>query len=173
MSSTANIIASSHSRKVWPLTGGVHPRENKQQSTRTPIATPALPERLVLPLSQHAGAPAEAAVQVGDKVLKGQMIARAAGFVSAPVHASTSGTVIAIEDHPVPHPSNMHDKCIVIESDGEDRWCELNPVIDFKKEKPETLIEHIRQAGISGMGWGRFSDSHQAGSGYTGSYANP
>ena len=159
MSSTVNIISTDKvrgARKVWPITGGVHPQENKQQSTRTPIADIALPEQLIFALSQHAGAPAEPVVKVGDKVLKGQVIARASGFVSAPVHASTSGTVIAIEDRPVPHPSNMHDKCIVLKSDGEDRWCELNPISDYKKENPENLIEHIRQAGISGMGGAGF-----------------
>ena len=159
MSSTTNIIGTDKvagARKVWSITGGVHPQENKQQSTRSPIADLALPEQLVFALSQHAGAPAEPVVKVGDKVLKGQMIARAAGFVSAPVHASTSGTVIAIEDRPVPHPSNMHDKCIVLESDYEDRWCELSPIADFKKENADTLIEHIRQAGVSGMGGAGF-----------------
>ena len=157
MSNTANIISSSGgARKVWPITGGVHPQENKRQSTRTPIAGIALPDQLVFALSQHAGTPAEPVVKAGDKVLKGQVIARAAGFVSAPVHASTSGTVIAIEDRPVAHPSNMYDKCIVLESDGEDHWCDLQPVADFKQEKPEALIELIRQAGISGMGGAGF-----------------
>ena len=157
MSNTADIITSnSSSRNVWPITGGVHPRENKQQSTRTPVADIALPEQLIFALSQHAGAPAEPVVKVGDKVLKGQVIARAAGFVSAPVHASTSGTIIAIEDRPVPHPSNMHDQCIVLESDGEDRWCELYPVPDFNKETPQALINTIRQTGVSGMGGAGF-----------------
>lgn len=162
MSNSTNIISSDKvngPRKVWPITGGVHPQENKQQSTRTPVADIAIPEQLVFALSQHAGSPAEPVVKVGDKVLKGQVIARATGFVSAPVHASTSGTVIAIENRPVPHPSNMHDQCIVLESDGEDRWCELNPVADFRQESPETLIEHIRQAGVSGMGGAGFPTS--------------
>ena len=113
----------------------------------------------MLPLSQHAGSPAEPLVCVGDKVLKGQMIARPAGFISTPLHASTSGTVVAIEPRPVPHPSGFNDLCIVLESDGEDRWDALNPVTDFKAAPPKNLIEHIRQAGISGMGGAGFPTS--------------
>nr|MDT0253949.1 hypothetical protein [Endozoicomonas sp.] len=75
-----NLIASSE-RKIWPLIGGVHPEQNKFQSTGRPIGNPALPKTLVLPLSQHAGAPAEPIVSVGEKVRKGQRIAKASGFV--------------------------------------------------------------------------------------------
>ena len=142
--------------RVWPLTGGVHPPENKHQSTSLPIKRAPLPERLILPLSQHAGSPAEPVVQAGDKVLKGQLIARATGFVSVPLHAPTSGTIKAIEPHAIPHPSGMHDNCIVIDSDGEDRWCELNPVEDYRQTDPDQLVEVIRNAGIAGMGGAGF-----------------
>ncbi|AMO55373.1 electron transport complex subunit RsxC [Endozoicomonas montiporae] len=142
--------------RVWPLTGGVHPAENKHQSTATPIRIAPLPKRLVLPLSQHAGSPAEPVVQVGDKVLKGQLIAKATGFVSVPLHAPTSGTIAAIELHAIPHPSGMHDNCIVIDTDGEDRWCELNPVDDYRQTEPAQLVDIIRNAGIAGMGGAGF-----------------
>ncbi|UYM17265.1 electron transport complex subunit RsxC [Endozoicomonas euniceicola] len=142
--------------RVWPLTGGVHPPENKHQSTGLPIKPAPLPERLILPLSQHAGSPAEPVVQAGDKVLKGQLIARATGFVSVPLHAPTSGTIKAIEPHAIPHPSGMNDNCIVIDSDGEDRWCELNPIEDYRQTDPERLVEVIRNAGIAGLGGAGF-----------------
>ena len=142
--------------RIWPLTGGVHPVENKHQSTGRPISPAPLPKKLILPLSQHAGAPADPIVNVGDKVLKGQMIAKATGFVSVPVHAPTSGTVTAIERHAIPHPSGMHDNCIVLETDGEERWCELQPIEDYRNHPPEKLVEHIRNSGISGMGGAGF-----------------
>lgn len=151
----AQIIASSE-RKAWPLKGGVHPEENKRQSTGLPITKAPLPATLVMPLSQHAGTPAEPVVQTGDKVLKGQLIARATGFISMPVHASSSGTVIAIEDRSVAHPSGFKDRCIVIQTDGVDHWCELNPVEDYRNESSEVLIKKIREAGISGMGGAGF-----------------
>ena len=73
--------------KIWDIHGGIHPAENKQQSLGGPIQAVPLPDVLILPLSQHIGAPASPLVKVGDKVLKGQMIAAAKGFVSAPIHA--------------------------------------------------------------------------------------
>ncbi|MRI31984.1 electron transport complex subunit RsxC [Endozoicomonas sp. OPT23] len=142
--------------KTWPLTGGVHPEENKHQSTSKPISKASIPAKLVLPLSQHAGAPAEAIVEVGDRVLKGQMVAKAIGFVSVPVHAPTSGVVTAIDDHSIPHPSGMNDTCITIETDGKDEWCELKPVEDYLAVEPSELVEHIRQSGIAGMGGAGF-----------------
>ncbi|WP_422137370.1 electron transport complex subunit RsxC [Endozoicomonas sp. ALC020] len=142
--------------KVWPLTGGVHPEENKHQSNRTPIRPTPMPEKLILPLSQHAGSPAQPIVSVGDTVLKGQMIAKATGFVSVPVHAPTSGTVTAISSQAIPHPSGMHDECITLVPDGKDQWCELKPVNDYTTVEPATLVELIRQSGIAGMGGAGF-----------------
>lgn len=142
--------------RVWPLTGGVHPPENKFQSTGTAIRKAPLPKRLTLPLSQHAGSPSEPVVQVGDKVLKGQQIAKATGFVSVPLHAPTSGTIVAIETHAIPHPSGMHDNCIIIETDGEDRWCELTPIKDYRQVEAAQLVDVIRNAGIAGMGGAGF-----------------
>ncbi|MGI9281660.1 MAG: electron transport complex subunit RsxC [Endozoicomonas sp.] len=143
-------------QRVWPLTGGVHPEENKHQSTSVPIKPAPLPEKLILPLSQHAGSPAEPIVSVGEKVLKGQMIAKATGFVSVPVHAPTSGTIAAISSEAIPHPSGMHDECITLIPDGEDQWCELQPVRDYKSIEPSALVDHIRQSGIAGMGGAGF-----------------
>ena len=83
-------------RKVFGFHGGIHPPENKHQSVRTPIADAGIPPQLVIPLSQHICAPAKPIVALGDKVLKGQMIAAPRGFVSVPMHAPTSGSIVAI-----------------------------------------------------------------------------
>ena len=102
--------------------GGIHPPENKTQSTQSAIEPALLPSKLILPLQQHIGQMAKPLVEVGDRVLKGQMIAEAQGFVSAAVHAPTSGTVTAIAPHGLPHPSGLSELCITIESDGQDEW---------------------------------------------------
>lgn len=143
-------------RKIWSIPGGVHPPENKSQSMQQPLGTIALPERLILPLSQHIGAPAKPVVAVGDRVLTGQVIAEASGVVSAPVHASSSGTVVAIEDHPLAHPSGMSGPCILIEPDGKDEWIELQPSEDYLQLEREELLAKIRNAGIAGMGGAGF-----------------
>jgi len=143
-------------RRVWDIHGGIHPAENKTQSSGQAIVAAAMPQQLVFPLSQHIGAPAKAIVAVGEHVLKGQMIAAAHGFVSAPVHASSSGRVLAIEQRLVPHPSGISAPAIVIETDGLDQWTELQPVTDYQSLEPAALLDVIRQAGIAGMGGAGF-----------------
>ncbi|HUH36830.1 MAG TPA: electron transport complex subunit RsxC [Spongiibacteraceae bacterium] len=143
-------------RQVWDFHGGIHPPENKHQSTGQPIRFAGIPTELVLPLAQHIGAPAEPVVAVGDAVLKGQVIASAKGLVSVPVHAPTSGTVVAIEDRPVPQPSGLPGRCIVIHPDGQERWIERKPVADYTALEPAALIALIRDAGIAGMGGAGF-----------------
>ncbi len=83
-------------RRLFRFKGGVHPPQHKEMSTRRPIRPAQLPKQLVLPLHQHIGESSEPIVQVGDHVLKGQQIARARGYVSASLHAPSSGTVVAI-----------------------------------------------------------------------------
>ena len=140
--------------------GGLHLPDNKHQSTSLPVEKASLPKRLLLPLQQHIGEPAEPLVAVGERVLKGQMIAAAQGLISAPVHASSSGTVVEIGDHPVPHPSGLPAPCIVIETDGRDEWCELPPpIVDVDAMNPDALRERIRNAGIVGMGGAAFPSS--------------
>ena len=147
---------SNQTRKTFQTPGGIHPPENKSQSNNTAIQKAALPAQLVLPLSQHIGTAATALVEVGDKVLKGQCIAQAKGSISAPVHAPSSGTVTAIEERVIPHPSGMSASCIVIETDGDERWCELSSYADFKALAPSKLVELIRRAGITGLGGAGF-----------------
>ncbi|MBV1920793.1 MAG: electron transport complex subunit RsxC, partial [Pseudomonadales bacterium] len=95
------------SRRIWDIPGGIHPAENKQQSLQSGIITANIPAELVVPVQQHIGAPGKPCVNVGDNVLKGQVIAEANGFVSLPTHAPTSGEIIAIESRPVQHPSQI------------------------------------------------------------------
>ncbi|PLW66737.1 electron transport complex subunit RsxC [Pseudohalioglobus lutimaris] len=143
-------------RKVFDFHGGIHPAENKHQSLRTPIASAGVPAELILPLSQHIGAPAEPIVEVGQRVLKGQVVAAASGFVSVPVHAPTSGQVTAIEDRLIAHPSGLSAPCIVITSDGLDQWQECQPVADYHSVDKADLLARIRDAGIAGMGGAGF-----------------
>lgn len=142
--------------RTWPIHGGIHPAENKHQSMQLPLADVSLPDELVLPLNMHLGAPAEPIVAVGDRVLTGQMIAEPVGPFSAAVHASSSGTVTAIEDRPLPHPSGMRGPCIVIATDGKDEWVELTPCDDYRAVALPDLVERIRRAGIAGMGGAGF-----------------
>lgn len=143
-------------RKIWELPGGIHPLENKARSLKLPLTQVSLPTQIILPLSQHIGAPAKPIVSVGDRVLTGQRIAEANGMVSVPVHASTSGRVVAIEERPIIHASGMTAPCIVIEPDGHDEWVALNPCADYTALDAKELSGRIRNAGIAGMGGAGF-----------------
>ncbi len=143
-------------RKLFKFPGGVHPPQHKAETASAPIGRAALPERLILPLHQHIGEAAEPLVAVGEPVLKGQKIAKARGYVSAPVHASSSGTVVAIEPRPIAHPSGLSDTCIVIEPDGRDQWIERTPVEDYTALDASELRNIIRNAGIVGLGGAGF-----------------
>ncbi|WGL18118.1 electron transport complex subunit RsxC [Microbulbifer bruguierae] len=158
----AHLIASEKARdlsrelKINDFHGGIHPPENKHQSTAEPIGSIPLAEDLIVPLNQHIGATAIPLVKLGDLVLKGQKIAEADGPVSCPVHAPSSGKVVAIEPMTVPHPSGMVADCIQIRTDGRDEWCALTPLADYKNRDAEELLEQIRNSGIAGMGGAGF-----------------
>ncbi|MFT4811936.1 MAG: electron transport complex protein RnfC [Marinoscillum sp.] len=143
------------------FSGGVHPQENKHQSTQTAIAQLPLPAQLIVPIGQHIGAPANVIVDVGEVVLKGQLIAQPQGFISAGIHAPTSGKVVAIEQRELPHSSGLEGICIVIDSDGKDQWLEeiLNgslAINDYLEADNEVLVKRIRDCGITGMGGASF-----------------
>src|SRR5690554_2212086 len=137
-------------RKIWDIPGGIHPPENKTQSLQTAVAVPPMPEQLVLPLIQHAGTAARPVVDAGDQVLKGQLLAEPGGAVSAAIHAPTSGLISAIEDRPVPHPSGMSARCIILIPDGRDQWCARRGLDDYRGASPTALLDRIRDAGIAG-----------------------
>lgn len=145
--------------KLWDIHGGIHPAENKEQSSQKPIRQAALPKKLYLPLQQHIGSPSELSIKVGDKVLKGQRIAEANGFISASLHAPTSGTVVAIENRAIPHPSGLSAETLIIETDGEETWCEREIIEDYRHTDPKVLLNHIRNHGITGMGGAGFPTS--------------
>ena len=134
--------------------GGVHPFEGKDLSKDKPIRELLPKGELVYPLSQHIGAPATPIVAVGDTVLKGQKIAEAGGFVSAPIHASVSGTVKKIEPRRVPTGDMVNS--IVIESDGEFNEVEYQAVEDVSALSKEEIINRIKEAGVVGMGGAGF-----------------
>ena len=142
-------------KETFPFHGGVHPPENKLQSTQLPIGQLTLPTKLVLPLRQHVGNIPKVKVQVGEHVLKGQLIAEAEGTVSAAIHAPTSGTITAIEDAIIPHPSGLADRCITITPDGKDEWI-ARQAQDWKTADRRSLVASLRLSGIVGLGGATF-----------------
>lgn len=138
--------------------GGVYPPENKSQSMQQAPGSLPIPATLIFPVSQHMGAPAEPIVAVGDKVLAGQKIAEAIGAFSASIHASSSGTVTAIEDRPLPHASGMSGLCIVIETDGQHQSIDSSEqaITDYTSKTPAELLSRIRESGITGLGGAGF-----------------
>ncbi|OHU93852.1 electron transport complex subunit RsxC [Pseudoalteromonas byunsanensis] len=151
---------------LWQFPGGVHPPQQKSLSNQQPTARLPLPDKLVLPLKQHIGANGQLLVKEGDKVLKGQPLTKPTANWSLPVHASTSGEITAIKPLPSAHPSALPELSIVIAPDGNDTWCELNPVSNLHELSHKTLIDILHNAGIAGMGGAGFptyikADSHQ------------
>ena len=134
--------------------GGVHPYDGKDFAKDQPIRRIKPKEILVYPLSQHIGAPASPIVAVGDTVLRGQKIAEAGGFVSAPVFASVSGTVKAIEPRHVATGDLVNS--IIIENDGEMKETDFHGVEDVASLSKEQIIEKVKEAGVVGMGGAGF-----------------
>lgn len=134
--------------------GGIHPYDGKDLTKDKPIRQVLPKGDLVYPLSQHIGAPAVPLVKKGDRVLTGQKIAEAGAFVSAPVHATVSGTVKAIEPRRVVTGDNVMS--IVVENDGLYEEVEYPPALDLQTSTREEIIERIKEAGIVGMGGAGF-----------------
>jgi len=141
--------------KLFSFKGGIKPDPQKTQSTQRPIAKAPLVNRYVVPLHQSVGGTPRPIVQVGDRVLKGQRLGEADGWVSAAVHAPTSGTVIEIGPHIIPHPSGLPTDCVVIEADGQDTWIERMP-FNLNGASTEAVREYLRDMGIVGMGGATF-----------------
>lgn len=137
------------------FSGGVHPAGNKQLSAHKPTVAAKLPQRAVIPLSQHIGAPTKPLVVIGQEVKKGEKIGETTGFVSAPVHASISGKVVAIGSFP--HILGVNIPGIVIENDGRDEWVAgLRETHDYLMLSADELKKHVQDAGIVGMGGATF-----------------
>ena len=150
--------------KLFNIRGGVHPFENKHATAGCAITPIPLADRLYIPLQQHIGAPAEPIVKRGDKILKGQLLANSQGMISAPVHAPTSGKVIAIGKYPAPHPSGLPVRTIIIEPDGEERWIDISlPYQDPFSLDPDEIATRVAAAGIVGMGGATFPSAVKLG----------
>jgi len=134
--------------------GGLHPYDGKELSKDKPIKNVLPKGELIFPLSQHIGAPAIPVIEKGERVLTGQMIAKANGFVSAPIYSSVSGTVKAIEPRRVL--SGERAECIIIENDGLYEELQYESIENLDQLSKQEIIERVRQAGIVGMGGAGF-----------------
>ncbi len=139
---------------MLPFKGGIHPDDGKERAKGSEIVDLKPTGNLVYPVSQHIGAPAAPVVKVGDVVLKGQKIAEAGGFVSAPIYASVSGTVKAIEPHLNPTGGTVNS--IVIENDGEYKEVEYPETKPLEEMSKEEILNAIGEAGVVGMGGAGF-----------------
>ena len=135
------------------LHGGLRLPANKEASTAQAILDVPIPSQLILPLAQHVGDPAQPIVGIGERVLKGQLIAESESSLGAPVHASSSGRIVAIEMWPISRRNGGRAPCIVIETDGEDRAVErAETPVPFDSLPPDLLATKILQGGIVGLG---------------------
>lgn len=149
--------------KLFRIRGGVHPDSHKEATAHLPITVLPMPERLYIPLQQHIGAPAEPVVRRGNRVLKGQILARSQGVISAPIHAPTSGTILKIGKHPAPHPSGLPVRTIILEADGKDEWLPLPEAVDPFTLSSEDIAAKVAEAGIVGMGGATFPSAVKLG----------
>ncbi|MCL1105521.1 electron transport complex subunit RsxC, partial [Shewanella algicola] len=139
---------------LWQSPGGIHPPQLKTLSNQSTIARLPLAHRFVVPVPL-VGEQAVLTVAVGDQVLKGQMLTEGTGFTYLPVHAPTSGRVVAIEQHATNHPSSLPTLSCVIEADGQNAWCELIPH-SLEQLSKNQILDKIKNAGIAGMGGAAF-----------------
>jgi electron transport complex protein RnfC len=137
--------------------GGVHPPYKKILSSNSPITETRPPKIVIIPLSQHIGAPCKPFVTIGQEVKKGEMIGEAGGFVSAPVHSSVSGKVVAIGEFP--NAMGKMVSSIVIENDLKEEWTSLKDTPDYMDLAVDELKEKIKAAGIVGLGGAAFPTS--------------
>ena len=136
----------------YKFKGGVHP--NYMKAPESPVTVIAPPAQVVIPMIQHIGAPCKPLVQVGDYVKMYQKIGESPAPVSAPVHASVSGKVVAVE--PRPHPLGDMIMSVVIENDFQDTPNLMEPLTEEQMKDPEAILERIREAGVVGMGGAMF-----------------
>lgn len=135
--------------------GGIHPDDCKSFTRHKPVEALPPPEHLVLPMSMHIGAPCKPTVDLGDKVLLGQVIGTSDSPVSAPIHAPVSGRVAAIE--PRPHPNGSRVLSVILENDGLDKpHASVAPYGSVESLTPDELLNIIQMAGIVGLGGAAF-----------------
>ncbi|MCL2075765.1 MAG: electron transport complex subunit RsxC [Betaproteobacteria bacterium] len=140
-------------QKIFSFPGGIKLAHRKEASSEKAIEPLPMPDRLILPLRHSAGSAPMPIVKTGEKVKKGQCLASAESWISASLHAPTSGTVRDIGDYPIAHPSGLAALCIVIEADGEDAWVERRPFLeDSARLGPEATQRYLQGMGVVGMG---------------------
>lgn len=135
---------------------GVHPDDHKRPAADAPLRALPPPARVFMPLQQHVGGAARPVVLVGQKVLKGQLLAEPQGNISAPIHAPVSGTVATIGEITAPHASGLGFTAIAIDNDFEDRWIDAEPFADPFSLPPEEIARRTAAAGIVGLGGATF-----------------
>ena len=138
--------------KLWQFPGGIHPLENKKQSSQKPIRTLNLPKYFYVPVVQHSGWAGDLIVKEGDYVFKGQALTQGDHYRQLPVHAPTSGKVVAIAPHVASHASGLPEMTVVIETDGKDEWIQRKPIDDFLQMTSGEIIEKVYRYGIAGLG---------------------
>jgi len=143
-------------RATHSIHGGIHPTEAKALSAPGTVLDAGIADQLVLPLSQHIGRQPDVIVEVGETVKGGQVLALGDGPMSVPLHAPTSGTITAIDDRAVPHPSGLTNRCIELSCDGADNWVALEGLSNWREVDRTALISAISQAGVAGMGGAGF-----------------
>jgi len=143
-------------RELHAFPGGLQLPTGKSLSDDIASLQVPLPDQLIIPLQQHIGRPAVPCVAIGDEVLKGQIIARADGDVSIPVHASSSGHIIDIGRYPIASPMIAEAECIVIATDGRDAWAPIAPIGEYASLDPIVLQQALLDAGITGLGGAGF-----------------
>lgn len=141
--------------KAKTFSGGIHPAYNKDATAGLPIVLAQVPKVLLYPMSQHIGAPCQPLVKVGERVLKGQKIGDSEARISAPIHASVSGKVVAIENRP--HPAGREVMTIVVENDyKEETVAPFTQVRPIEELSSQDIIDIIHEAGIVGLGGAAF-----------------
>ncbi|MEM8553228.1 MAG: electron transport complex subunit RsxC [Pseudomonadota bacterium] len=150
---------------AFRLRGGVHPETRKYLSKNAAIEKMPMPKLLRVPLQQHIGAEAVPMVERDDYVLKGQLIGKARGMVSANVHAPTSGKVISVGPFAAPHPSGLPVTTVTIRPDGEDKWGPRLSRMHPEDASPKEIANRVMEAGIVGMGGATFPSSVKLGLG--------
>lgn len=140
--------------KARTFRGGTHPPGHKNLSSDQPIRRIPAPEKVRVPLCQHLGAPSSPVVSKGDKVKRGQEIGAQSGFISLPTHSPVNGTVLSVEDVPMPH--RRTGPAVIIETDSEEGGDVFQGWDDYSAHSPEEIIERIKLAGVCGMGGASF-----------------
>ncbi|NOR42506.1 MAG: electron transport complex subunit RsxC [Gammaproteobacteria bacterium] len=147
-------------KELSSFDGGIKLVAYKGISTREPISTFAQTRQYIVPLQQHIGAISQVLVAPGDKVLKGQMLAKPGDLVSAAIHSPVSGVVTDITQHDIPHISGLADQCVIIENDFNDEWVTRQPLGDqYNETSSHELRNVIRDAGIVGLGGATYPTS--------------